>query len=105
MTVHKAKGLAFPVTIVVAGDNPAAKSRGTFLWSWARQTGTALPAALLKVTDMKDTVLDDEAEAELDAALLDQMNIVYVAMTRPVERLDVLAETAKMDFERDEPGP
>ena len=40
----------------------------------------------------------------MDAALLDQMNIVYVAMTRPVERLDVLAETAKLEFDRTEPG-
>ena len=104
MTVHKAKGLAFPVTIVVAGDNPAREVKGHVPVVLGKATGTALPAALLKVTDMKDTVLDDEAEAELDAALLDQMNIVYVAMTRPVERLDVLAETAKMDFERDEPG-
>ena len=63
-----------------------------------------LPAALLKVSDMKDTALHDVAEAELDAALLDQMNIVYVAMTRPVERLDVLAETAKLEFDRTEPA-
>ncbi len=63
-----------------------------------------LPAALLRVSDMKDTALDDVAETELNEALLDQLNIVYVGMTRPVERLDVLAETAKLDFDRSEPG-
>ena len=28
MTVHKAKGLAFPVTIVVVGDNKAREVKG-----------------------------------------------------------------------------
>ena len=52
---------------------------------------------------MKDTALNDFAESELDAALLDQVNIIYVAMTRPIERLDVIAETAKLDFDRANP--
>ncbi len=49
---------------------------------------------------MKDTALDPATEEELDAALLDQINIVYVGMTRPVARLVVLAETSKIDFDR-----
>ena len=86
MTVHKPRDWRFRHH-VVAGDNPAREVKGHVPVVLGKTSGTALPAALLKVTDMKDTVLDDEAEAELDAALLDQMNIVYVAMTRPVERL------------------
>ena len=104
MTVHKAKGLAFPVTIVVVGDNKAREVKGHVPVVLDPSVGMDLPAALLKVSDMKDTALDDLAEAELDAALLDQLNIVYVAMTRPIERLDVLAETAKMEFDRNEPN-
>ena len=104
MTVHKAKGLAFPVTLVVTGDNKAREVKGHVPVVLEGTSGTDLPAALLRVSDMKDTALDARAEAELDAALLDQMNIVYVAMTRPIERLDVLAETAKLEFDRTEPG-
>ena len=104
MTVHKAKGLAFPVTIVIAGDNKAREVKGHVPVVLDPTSGTDLPAALLRVSDMKDTALHDLAESELDAALLDQMNIVYVAMTRPVERLDVLAETAKLEFDRAEPA-
>ena len=103
MTVHKAKGLAFPVTLVMAGDNKAREVKGHVPVVLDPSTGTDLPAALLRVSDMKDTALNDRAESELDAALLDQMNIIYVAMTRPVERLDVLAETAKLEFDRAEP--
>ncbi len=103
MTVHKAKGLAFPVTIVVAGDNKAREVKGPVPVVLDPSTGTDLPAALLRVSDMKDTALNDFAESELDAALLDQVNIIYVAMTRPIERLDVIAETAKLDFDRANP--
>ena len=103
MTVHKAKGLAFPVTIVVAGDNKAREVKGHVPVVLDPSVGVDLPAALLKVSDMKDTALNEVAETELDAALLDQMNIVYVAKTRPIERLDVLAETAKLEFDRNDP--
>lgn len=104
MTVHKAKGLAFPVTLVVAGDNKAREVKGHVPVVLDPSIGMDLPAALLRVSDMKDTALNDLAEAELDEALLDQLNIIYVGMTRPVERLDVLAETAKLDFDRTDPS-
>ena len=103
MTVHKAKGLAFPVTILVAGTNVAREVKGHLPVLLDPTTGLDVPAALLRVSDMKDTALDAKAEAELDAALLDQINIVYVGMTRPIARLDVLAETAKLDFDRAAP--
>lgn len=103
MTVHKAKGLAFPVTILVAGTNVAREVKGHLPVVLDPATGLDVPAALLRVSDMKDTALDAKAEAELDAALLDQINIVYVGMTRPIARLDVLAETAKLDFDRSTP--
>lgn len=104
MTVHKAKGLAFPVTLVVAGDNKAREVKGHVPVVLDPSVGVDLPAALLRVSDMKDTALDPRAESELDEALLDQMNIVYVGMTRPVERLDVLAETAQLEFDRLDPS-
>ncbi|MED5335405.1 MAG: hypothetical protein VX880_03760, partial [Bacteroidota bacterium] len=104
MTVHKAKGLAFPVTILVAGTNVAREVKGHLPVVLDPATGLDVPAALLRVSDMKDTALDGRAEAELDAALLDQINIVYVGMTRPIARLDVLAETAKLDFDREAPA-
>ena len=104
MTVHKAKGLAFPVTILVAGTNVAREVKGHLPVLLDPTTGLDVPAALLRVSDMKDTALDAKAEAELDAALLDQINIVYVGMTRPIARLDVLAETAKLDFDRAAPA-
>ena len=104
MTVHKAKGLAFPVTMVVASDNHISGSQGARPVVLEDSLGLELPAALLNVHDMKDTALDSRAEEELDQALLDQINIMYVGMTRPIERLDVLAELKKLDFDRNVPS-
>lgn len=104
MTVHKAKGLAFPVTLLLAGVNKAREVKGHLPVVIDPSTGVDVPAALLRVSDMKDTALDPRAEAELDAALLDQINIVYVGMTRPVARLDVLAETPDLAFDRNDPA-
>ena len=104
MTVHKAKGLAFPVTIFVAGNNKLREVKGNIPVLLGPKAGVDLPAALLRVTEMKDTALDDVAESELDEAQLDQINIAYVAMTRPIERLDVLAETTTLDFDRADPS-
>ena len=103
MTVHKAKGWHSPSPSWSSGTTKRAKSKAMFPVVLDPAIGMDLPAALLKVSDMKDTALNDVAEEELDAALLDQLNIVYVAMTRPVERLDVLAETAKIEFDRTDP--
>jgi len=104
MTVHKAKGLAFPVTMVVASDNPSREVKGARPVVLDDSLGVDLPAALLNVHDMKDTALELRAEEELDQALLDQINIMYVGMTRPIERLDVLAELKKLDFDRNAPS-
>ncbi|MEY3010876.1 MAG: hypothetical protein RLZZ314_1518 [Bacteroidota bacterium] len=103
MTVHKAKGLAFPVTLVTANASKARDVRGVLPEVIPVESGVHVPAALLSVGEMKGTMLEHRAEAELDASLLDQINILYVAMTRPVERLDVFAEIKRWDFNRDMP--
>jgi len=104
MTVHKAKGLAFPVTVVTVNPSKAREVRGVLPTLMPKGSGVKVPAALLGIGDMKGTALESRAEQELDAALLDQINILYVAMTRPVERLDVVAELTDWEFDRATPS-
>ena len=91
MTPHKAKGLAFPVVIVpvVTSDFTKFKDELPVLLD-ASEFG--LPAALLRDSDLKDTPLNSVREAEIGRTQLDAFNIAYVAMTRAIERLDVLLE-------------
>ncbi len=103
MTVHKAKGLAFPVAMVVAGTNLVRSVRGGVPVNLPSGVVDPIPAAILGVSDMEKTMLAPQAEAELDAALLDQINVLYVGMTRPVERLDVFAQMTSWKVKA--PGP
>ena len=104
MTVHKAKGLDFPITMVVAGTNLVRSVKGGIPVKLPSGVVDPIPAAILGVAEMKKTMLLPEAEKELDAALLDQINILYVGMTRPVERLDVFAMASSWEIKNDPPS-
>jgi ATP-dependent exoDNAse (exonuclease V) beta subunit len=91
MTPHKAKGLAFPVVIApMVHDKIATFKDELPVLLDAKKYG--LPAALLRDADLKNTELDSERQREIDRTLLDALNVAYVTMTRPIERLDVLLE-------------
>jgi ATP-dependent exoDNAse (exonuclease V) beta subunit len=91
MTPHKAKGLAFPIVIVPVIDSDFTKFKDELpVLLDASEYG--LPAALLRDSDLKDTPLNSIREEEIGRTKLDALNIAYVAMTRAIERLDVLLE-------------
>lgn len=94
LTVHKAKGLQYPVVIM-----PYAKRRidppSDLLWienqgivdeDWAQY----LPINFEK--KLKETPLKSTFDEEKELYLVDALNMLYVAFTRPEERLYVLAD-------------
>lgn len=91
MTIHKAKGLEFPVVIY-----PFANSRLNIAreQKWEHINDPELPGmktALLPLSsDLMETDFKALYEIERDKALLDILNILYVATTRPTERLFLL---------------
>lgn len=83
MTIHKSKGLEFPVVIV-----PNLKFRG----SKAMNTLFKSKDKLLYKNLTQNEVLPEAIamyNEETDQILLDQVNAIYVAMTRPIEKLVV----------------
>ncbi len=97
MTVHKAKGLEFPVVIYsfAVSDNKYGRKR---LWiKPANPELAGLPAALLSTGENLETVgFGEQYREERDMTLLDAVNLVYVAMTRPVDRLYVLTRQVEI---------
>ncbi len=91
MTIHKAKGLEFPVVIWPMATE---KHKTTFDQLWvdlADDIVPGLPVALLQTGKaMEDTVYKEQYEKERSSSLLDMINLIYVAFTRPAERLYVL---------------
>jgi len=94
MTPHKAKGLDFKVVIVPIHPEKIDRFKDEIpVRLDADQFG--LPAALLRDSDLKDTVMDHERQAEIDRTVLDALNVAYVAATRAVDRLDIGLEFDK----------
>jgi ATP-dependent exoDNAse (exonuclease V) beta subunit len=93
MTVHKSKGLQFPVVIY---PRFASKTPPKDLWINTETNDSGLPCAYVKYKKPKEDQLTlPEFEAEFEKDMLDETNVAYVAMTRAEERLYVIQEVGE----------
>lgn len=95
MTIHKSKGLEFPAVILPFADWRIKNSKDQLWVEWEDELTPELPVALLPVSvQLEDTKYAGQFAEEKNKSLLDDLNLVYVAMTRPAERLYVLTGKA-----------
>lgn len=92
LTIHKSKGLQFPVVIFPKFDT---KHPNQTLWVEAPPVHPGFTKGLINFTPSKAPKADnpDEILLENNKILLDDMNLLYVALTRPEERLYFLTES------------
>lgn len=95
LTIHKSKGLEFPVVIYPFADASIYHEVDPKLWIPLDNDSWQLPYALLnKNEELKN--FGDEAASALETYKqqqeLDTFNVLYVAFTRAVERLYVICE-------------
>ena len=91
LTVHKSKGLEFPVVIHPFADYDASTARNRI---WLRvEEEAAQPLNRVHVTASKNslegTAYQPDLEREQNLTTMDMFNMLYVALTRPKERLYV----------------
>ena len=92
MTIHKAKGLQFPVVIMADADWPQQNSANHFWveidlpWLKGFDVGV-LPAT----KDVQETEFAHLYTEEVDSSFLDVLNLLYVATTRPEDMLYILS--------------
>nr|WP_255715312.1 UvrD-helicase domain-containing protein [Paracrocinitomix mangrovi] len=92
MTIHAAKGLQFPIVICPFFDWNY-KGKASEIWL---TDGEVLPAyPLLPKSDLKKTIHAADMEIEETKMVMDVLNIVYVALTRPEVALFVSGSTKK----------
>ena len=108
MTIHKSKGLEFPVVIypeaIVDLDEKLNASRAAEEWLRPEDLGFEsipnLDKVLFKLdknaANMGEKALQ-KVEKEKDSNRLDNLNLLYVAFTRAVQRLHVIAKQGKKD--------
>ena len=100
MTIHASKGLEFPIVIVAycnwayykAGDN----------WVNVSHDKVKLPVAVISLSgkNTKATGFETRFEAEKEAQVLDNLNLLYVAFTRAVERLHIIATVGERNTQK-----
>ncbi|WP_318310843.1 UvrD-helicase domain-containing protein [Flagellimonas crocea] len=105
MTIHKAKGLEFPFVIFPFANailDDKRKKKKT--WVPATTNDSALGLEEFLINNNKDMLEYNEVAhqkyvAEEQKTLLDSMNVLYVALTRPVKGLFVITESSKKEVD------
>jgi len=92
MTIHKSKGLEFPVVIFPVAKKNMDHLQQKSLWlSPAEEVFKGLKTTLFPFgKSLLNTELADAYWEENDKNQLDNLNLLYVAMTRPIESLYIL---------------
>lgn len=89
MTIHKSKGLEFPVVII-----PFCNWGFKDTTSWVNLKNEKIPvsSAYIKMDKQAENAgFETEVETERQEVLLDNLNKMYVAFTRAVEHLHIIA--------------
>ncbi len=90
MTIHKSKGLEFPVVIFPFVKTTGKNTNEEYIWT-EEPIVKGLDVAILNLNkSLLETVLKDDYESETDKSKLDVINLLYVALTRPKDRLYLL---------------
>lgn len=89
MTVHASKGLEFPVVIVPYCNWPVYRANDS--WVDVKNEKVELPVTVINLTKKAgDSGFEKELEREEQEQILDNLNLLYVAFTRAVERLHII---------------
>jgi ATP-dependent exoDNAse (exonuclease V) beta subunit len=94
MTIHKSKGLEFPVVIFPFAEQNYSQNLGDKIWIATDEEQIGLPKAL--VSKNKDVENFGEEASKVysqkkEEDLLDNVNVLYVALTRAEEQLYVIS--------------
>jgi len=96
MTLHKSKGLQFPVVIMADADWPQKNAKRNF-WvdidkPWLKDIHVGIIPVVREVMQTEYAPLYEEEEA---SSFLDLLNLLYVGTTRPEDMLYILATQVK----------
>ncbi len=99
MTIHKSKGLQFPVVLVPFArwvDRPPGAGENTWIQhEKLEEMNLPLYIAPLSKSRLKHYDLEEVAEKEKGEIILDNLNLYYVAFTRAKDRLHIISSEGK----------
>lgn len=93
MTIHASKGLEFPVVIIPYCNWPIYKAGDS--WVNVKNEKVELPVSVISLSKkVSDSGFEQELETEQQDQVLDNLNLLYVAFTRAVERLHIISTSS-----------
>lgn len=93
MTIHKSKGLEFPVVIYPFADD-SLNPRSNNIWIPMEDESVDMPQALVKNTKVLEKYNEKTNEiyqTKSQEEILDTINVLYVALTRAEEQLHIIS--------------
>jgi NADH:ubiquinone oxidoreductase subunit E len=108
MTIHRAKGLQFPVVIYPFAQPGRAKNTRDGQWADLElDVVPQLPATWVSLTKAgtQNTPFEPLLETENERSFLDLLNVIYVAFTRPQQKLFVISSAVSRDKKTGQPNP
>lgn len=89
MTIHKSKGLQFPIVMIPFADWKLLPRANDIMWVGAEQEPYQEMGklAVLMSKRLSDTYFKKDYEEEVSQTLVDNLNLLYVAFTRAEEQL------------------
>ena len=98
MTIHKSKGLEFPVVIFPFANWESEFEREASEWvqtdDEALEKFNTMLLPMSKNLEMADPEYYEQYKAHASKVVLDNINLLYVVLTRPVQRLYITTSTA-----------
>ena len=94
MTIHKSKGLEFPVVIFPFAEEDYSKGPREKIWLNADEEITGLPKVLVDKSSKVEGYGEEASfvyQQKKQEELLDNINVLYVALTRAEEQLHIIS--------------
>jgi len=89
MTIHKSKGLEFPVVFVYLPEIETKRTTKSQIWLHENLDIPKIRSLLVDTSALKDSQFHSCYQEELDATMLDLLNTYYVALTRASGHLEI----------------
>ncbi|WP_162053072.1 UvrD-helicase domain-containing protein [Pontibacter pamirensis] len=90
-SIHKSKGLAYPIVIIPFADWGTEPMTRSLMWSQLPKevsvTGKLRSVAVNISSKLEKTILADQYSTEVEKTFIENLNMLYVALTRPIDRL------------------